>query len=115
MKDSLGQDLYFLSKNSLQLHIFYDVDWARYPMTRYSTTDFFISLEDAPISWRAKKVDHCLICLTISRPDIVYSVYILTQFMQSLCQPHLDAVYRILHYLKGSPRQGLYFLSKNSL
>ena len=45
----------------------------------------------------------CLIYLTISGPDIAYSIHILTQFMQSLHQPRLDVIHCILCYLKGSP------------
>lgn len=32
------------------LYGWYDLDWARYPMTRHSLTVWFISLRDSPIS-----------------------------------------------------------------
>lgn len=56
-----------------------------------------------------------LIYLTITRPEISYSVHILSQFMQQPRKPHLDAVHRLLRYLKGSPGQGLLFPSNGSL
>ncbi|BBN69521.1 RING/U-box superfamily protein, partial [Prunus dulcis] len=56
-----------------------------------------------------------LIYLTITRPDIVYSVHILSQFMHQPRKPHLEAVLRVLRYLKGSPGQGPLFPSENNL
>ncbi|KAK2969735.1 hypothetical protein RJ640_015879 [Escallonia rubra] len=56
-----------------------------------------------------------LLYLTITRPDISYAVHILSQFMQSPRQPHLDAAYHVLHYLKGSPGQGIFCLSVGPL
>ncbi|KAM2531947.1 hypothetical protein PS1_000623 [Malus domestica] len=56
-----------------------------------------------------------LIYLTITRPEISYSVHILSQFMQQPRKPYLDAVHRLLRYLKGAPRQGLLFPSNGSL
>lgn len=44
-----------------------------------------------------------LIYLTITRPDLAYAVGVLSQFMHSPRIPHLEAVHRILRYLKSSP------------
>ncbi|KAK3032090.1 hypothetical protein RJ639_036304 [Escallonia herrerae] len=46
---------------------------------------------------------------------ISYVVHILSQFMHDPRQPHLDAAYRVLHYLKGSPGQGILLPSNNTL
>ncbi|XP_057948847.1 uncharacterized mitochondrial protein AtMg00810 isoform X1 [Malania oleifera] len=55
-----------------------------------------------------------LIYLTITRPDITYSVNILSQFMHAPRKPHWDAALCIIKYLKGSPGLGLLFSSSNS-
>jgi hypothetical protein len=52
-----------------------------------------------------------LLYLTITRPGISYSVQILSQFIDTPRQPHMDAATRILRYLKSSPGQGLFYPS----
>ncbi|CAH9080282.1 unnamed protein product [Cuscuta europaea] len=41
-----------------------------------------------------------LLYLTVTRPDIVYSVSQLSQFLSQPCQTHFDAAIRVLRYLK---------------
>jgi hypothetical protein len=53
----------------------------------------------------------CLIYLTITRPDITYPVQVLSQYMASPRQPHLDAAFQILRYLKNAPGQGIFYPS----
>ncbi|XP_016556586.1 uncharacterized mitochondrial protein AtMg00810-like [Capsicum annuum] len=45
-----------------------------------------------------------LLYLTVTRPDIAYSVETLSQF---LLQSHMNAALRIIRYIKGKPSQGL--------
>lgn len=56
-----------------------------------------------------------LIYLTVTRPDLVYSVRTLSQFMHEPRKPHWDATLRILRYIKSNPGQDLLFSSTNCL
>lgn len=50
--------------------------------------------------------------LTFTRPDISYSVHLLSQFMEAPREKH---VYRVLRYLKCTAGLGLFFPASNSL
>lgn len=56
-----------------------------------------------------------LIYLTVTRPDIVYSVQNLSQFMHQPRKPHMEAALRVLRFIKGTPGQGLLFPTVNNL
>ena len=50
-----------------------------------------------------------LIYLSHTRPDIAYAVSVVSQFMHRPSEAHMDAVQRILRYLKSAPGKGLMF------
>jgi len=50
-----------------------------------------------------------LIYLSHIRPDIAFAVSLVSQFMQSPHKENLEAVHRILRYLKSTPSRGLFF------
>ncbi|GJU74442.1 ribonuclease H-like domain-containing protein [Tanacetum coccineum] len=50
-----------------------------------------------------------LIYLTLTRPDISYTVHTLSQFMHKPLQSHVKLAMRVLRYLKGSPGKGIGF------
>ena len=54
-----------------------------------------------------------LIYLTILRPDITYSVHVLSRFMHHPCKLHMEAALRVVRYLKNAPGQGLFFSSNS--
>ncbi|XP_071688253.1 secreted RxLR effector protein 161-like [Rutidosis leptorrhynchoides] len=55
-----------------------------------------------------------LIYLAHTRPDIAHSVRVVSQFMNQP-QHHMDAVWRIIRYLKGTAGDGVLFQKNNHL
>ncbi|CAL0330280.1 unnamed protein product [Lupinus luteus] len=56
-----------------------------------------------------------LLYLTNTRPDLSFVVQQLSQFMAAPTVNHHKAITRILRYIKGSPRQGLFYPTSSSL
>ena len=56
-----------------------------------------------------------LIYLAHTWADIAYSMSVISQFMHDPREPHLQAAYRVLHYLKGNPGKGILFKKNNTL
>ena len=58
---------------------------------------------------RYQKLVGKLIYLSHTRPDIAFVVSVVSQFMHSPYEEHLDVIHRILRYLKITPEKGLFF------
>ncbi|XP_042472423.1 uncharacterized mitochondrial protein AtMg00810-like [Zingiber officinale] len=52
-----------------------------------------------------------LIYLTFTRPDLCYTVQVLSQYMSQPTIEHFKAALRVLRYLKGSPGCGVFYSS----
>ena len=50
-----------------------------------------------------------LIYFSYTRPDIAFAISVVSQYMHAPCEEHLEVVYKILKYLKGSLGKGLFF------
>jgi hypothetical protein len=56
-----------------------------------------------------------LIYLCVTRPDILYSVHILSHFVYALTQIHYSHLLRVLRYLRGTISRRLFFPRSSSL
>ncbi|KAE8736044.1 hypothetical protein F3Y22_tig00000218pilonHSYRG00253 [Hibiscus syriacus] len=63
-------------------------------------------LEDATMY---RQLVGSLIYLTLTRPDISYAVGVMSRYMQNPKKPHLEAVRRILRYVKNTIDYGLLY------
>lgn len=52
-----------------------------------------------------------LMYLMLTRPDLTYSIQVLSQFMGTPVDQYLKAAYKVLRYLKGTSGQGLLYSS----
>ena len=55
-----------------------------------------------------------LIYLTLTRLDIYYPVGVVSRYMSNPNKPHLDAVKRILRYVKGTINFGILYNERNN-
>ena len=56
-----------------------------------------------------------LIYLSHTRPNISYAIGVVSRFMHKPQEQHMEAVYRILRYLKGTPGRGVVFCKNGHL
>ncbi|XP_045791716.1 uncharacterized mitochondrial protein AtMg00810-like [Trifolium pratense] len=56
-----------------------------------------------------KKIVGCLMYLTATRPDIMFSVSLISRYMSKPTELHLQAAKRILRYLKGTTSYGIFY------
>ncbi|RVW33993.1 Retrovirus-related Pol polyprotein from transposon RE1 [Vitis vinifera] len=100
----------------------YFLGWSLLAPKKPAETPMELNVKLQPI--KAKNVkdrDHYqrlvgrLIYLSHTRPDIAFSVSMVSQFMHVPGPEHFEAVYRILRYLKGTPGKGLLFKSRGHL
>ena len=75
-----------------------------------STINFEAAKDSPPVEkGRYQRLVGKLIYLSHTRPDIGFPVSYVSQFMNSPNEDHMNAVYRILRYLKMIAGKGLYF------
>ncbi|XP_019171418.1 PREDICTED: uncharacterized protein LOC109166974 [Ipomoea nil] len=56
-----------------------------------------------------------LLYLTNTRPEITYAVQQLSQYVDKPRNTHLMAAHRVLRYLKGSPRKGMFYPANSQI
>lgn len=67
--------------------------------------------DDLVNSTNFKRLLESLVYLTITTPDIVYGVGLISRFMDSPRQSHWQAVKKILRYVKGKIDEVIFYLS----
>ena len=55
-----------------------------------------------------KQVVGSLMYLIVTQPDLMYGVSLINKFMSNPTEPHWFAAKRILRYLKGTTKLGIY-------
>jgi hypothetical protein len=62
-----------------------------------------------------RRIVKSLIYMTIIRLDLSYAIGMVSQFMQTPRKPHLDAMKRILKYIKHTLQCGIFYEAKSQL
>jgi len=52
--------------------------------------------------------------LTCTKPDILYGVGLISRYMETPDQSHLNAAKRILRYIKGTINEGMFYTSSTN-
>jgi hypothetical protein len=64
---------------------------------------------------RYRHIVGSLVYLCVTRPDILYYVHILSQFISAPTQIHYSHLLRVLRYLRGTSTRRLFFSRSSSL
>jgi hypothetical protein len=64
---------------------------------------------------RYRHIVGSLVYLGVTRPDILYSVHILSQFISAPTQIHYSHLLCVLHYHRGTISRRLFFSRSSSL
>jgi len=113
-----SKDGVVISQRKYALYILQEIDMINYrpidspmnPNQKLTTEEgkLFSNLE------RYRRLVGKLIYLTITRLGLSFAVGVVSQFMQTPCLGHWNAIIRILRYLKKAPEQGLLYEDKGN-
>ncbi|KAK9057120.1 hypothetical protein SSX86_024487 [Deinandra increscens subsp. villosa] len=107
----------FLSQHRLIQYVLtqFHMDGAKDVMTPLSISDPLVPMDSSPTvdATPYRRLVGSLQYLAFTRPDISFAINKLSQFMHASRQSHLQAIKRVLRYLKGSIHHGL-FLRRHS-
>jgi hypothetical protein len=95
---TISRHLFYSRSSSLQLQAYCDATWASDSSDR-----------------RCRHIVGSLIYLGVTRPNLSYSVHILSQFVSALTQIHYSHLLRVLRYLRGTMSHHLFFPRSSSL
>lgn len=116
---SRGSEGIFLSQRKYALDIVSDyIDLDEKPAATPIEQNHRLATNDGPLLMDQKgyrRLIGRLIYLTHTRPELSYSVHVLSQFMQQPHEAHWDAALRVVRFLKGSAGQGILLKSDPDL
>ena len=72
-------------------------------------TNHYIWFEKRGFTTRYQRLVGRLIYLAHTRPDLAYALSVVSQYMHNPREQHMNAVMRILRYLKNAPGKGILF------
>lgn len=116
---SRGPEGIFLSQRKYALDIIADTGYlGSKPVSTPMEQNHKLAKSTAPLLTDPKKYRRLLgrlIYLLNTRPELSYSVHLLSQFMQAPTEEHWSAALRVVRYLKGSPGHGILLHSTDDL
>jgi len=77
--------------------------------------DLYDAAETLPDPTVYRQLIGKILYLTNTRPDLCFSIHLLSQFMQAPTVKHYAAAQHILRYIKANPSQGLFFPADNQI
>ncbi|KAL0311583.1 UNVERIFIED_CONTAM: Retrovirus-related Pol polyprotein from transposon TNT 1-94 [Sesamum angustifolium] len=114
-------DIIIAGDDSVEINNLQDAMSVRFEMKSLSEVNYFLGLEIEKCGGYfmsqkgyATSLLTSLFYLTITRPDIAFSVGVISQFMDQPCEIHLIAAKRILRYIKNTLSYGLMYEQSKS-
>jgi len=77
--------------------------------------DLYDAAETLPDPTVYRQLIGKILYLTNTRPDLCFSIHLLSQFMQAPTVKHYAAAQHILRYIEANPSQGLFFPADNQI
>ncbi|XP_013729639.1 uncharacterized mitochondrial protein AtMg00810-like [Brassica napus] len=77
-----------------------------------------LATDNGPVMTDPKKYRRLvgrLVYLSITRPELCYTIHLLSQFMQKPREAHWNAALRVVRFLKGCPGQGILLRANSDL
>ena len=101
----------FLSPRKYALHFLQETSMsACQPADTLVEEGLKLCVDQVPVDTRRyQRLVRKLMYLSHTRPDLAYALSIVSQFMHNPGEQHMNAVMRILRYLKSAPGKGILF------
>jgi hypothetical protein len=124
LMSDLGPSRYFLEIEISYTNERFFLSQEKYSLTDHRTAETLMELnvhlvatDGEPLEdpTRYRHLIGSLVYLGVTRPDISYSIHILSQFVYAPTQIHYSHILRVLHYFRGTISRRLFFSHSSSL